>query len=62
MQWLPEKGDVPIDIWIDTIPFKETREYVKAILAYQLIYDWQRNQPTNRFNVLMTETIKPNNN
>ncbi|MBO1256603.1 transglycosylase SLT domain-containing protein [Alteromonas sp. 5E99-2] len=62
MQWLPEKDDVPIDIWIDTIPFKETREYVKAILAYQLIYDWQRNQPTNRFNVLMTETIKPNNN
>jgi soluble lytic murein transglycosylase len=24
--------------WVDTIPFKETREYVRAVLAYNVIY------------------------
>ena len=25
-------------IWIETIPYRETRGYVKNVLAYQLIY------------------------
>ena len=30
--------DLPLDQWIDTLPFKETREYVRAVLAYTVIY------------------------
>lgn len=37
-QWLPESGSVPADIWVETIPYRETRNYVKAVLAYQQIY------------------------
>lgn len=37
-QWLPSSETVPADIWIETIPFKETRKYVSAVLSYIVIY------------------------
>ena len=37
-RWLPDDGPVSADIWIETIPFKETRKYVAAVLAYAIIY------------------------
>lgn len=36
-QWLPTKT-MPADAWVETIPFKETREYVKNIMTYTVIY------------------------
>lgn len=36
-KWLPEY-DMPTDSWIETIPFKETREYVQNVLTYTVIY------------------------
>ena len=32
------KGDREVDRWIDSLPFRETREYVRAVLAYRVIY------------------------
>jgi soluble lytic murein transglycosylase len=43
-EWLPEKGAVPADIWVETIPYRETRNYVKAVLAYQQIYQDRLNE------------------
>lgn len=40
-QWLPDHGAVPADIWIETIPYDETRDYVERVMAYTVIYDWQ---------------------
>ena len=37
IKWLPELP-MSADIWIETIPFKETRAYVGAVLTYALIY------------------------
>jgi len=37
-KWLPEDHNMPADIWIETIPVHETREYVVNVLAYALIY------------------------
>ena len=37
-QWVPQSGTVPADIWVETIPYKETRNYVKAVMAYKQIY------------------------
>ena len=42
--WLPEEGSVEADRWIDTIPFSETRRYVRAVLAYMTIFNWRRQQ------------------
>lgn len=36
--WLPSDETVPADIWIETIPFKETRKYVSSVLTYAMIY------------------------
>lgn len=37
-KWLPIVQPVPADIWIETIPFKETRKYVTSVLSYAIIY------------------------
>ena len=37
-KWLPDDRPVPADVWIETIPFKETRKYVTAVLSYAIIY------------------------
>ena len=38
-RWRPLSHPVPADIWVEAIPFNETRAYVKAVLAYMSIYD-----------------------
>ncbi|HUH38246.1 MAG TPA: transglycosylase SLT domain-containing protein [Spongiibacteraceae bacterium] len=32
---------LPFDIWIETLPYYETREYVKGILSFTAIYDYR---------------------
>ena len=29
---------VPVEIWIETIPFRETRNYVQAVLSYNVVF------------------------
>jgi len=36
--WLPPIS-MPADIWVETIPFNETRNYVERVLAYTAIYE-----------------------
>ena len=36
-KWLP-KESLPADIWIETIPLRETRDYVTSVLVYAMIY------------------------
>ncbi len=40
-RWLPEKGTLDARIWIENIPFNETRKYVKRVLAAQAIFHWR---------------------
>jgi soluble lytic murein transglycosylase len=42
-KWLPEKEALPSDIWVELIPYRETRNYVKAVTAYKQIYNAQLN-------------------
>ena len=49
--WLPEKNELPADVWVDTIPFTETREYVRAILEYTATFQWKLNQTPTRLSV-----------
>lgn len=39
--WLSARGDLPPDLFIATIPWRETRDYVARILAFSVIYDWR---------------------
>ena len=40
-RWLPEDGTIDARIWIENIPFNETRKYVKRVLAAQTIFHWR---------------------
>ncbi|MDX9767700.1 MAG: transglycosylase SLT domain-containing protein [Ectothiorhodospiraceae bacterium] len=37
--WLPTDGEVPADVWAELIPFGETREYVRRVFAYKVLYE-----------------------
>ncbi|MCB1739460.1 MAG: transglycosylase SLT domain-containing protein [Gammaproteobacteria bacterium] len=37
-RWLPKNETVPSEVWIESIPFGETRGYVQRVLGYQAIY------------------------
>ena len=37
-RWLPDKQALPGDIWIESIPYKETRNYVSTVFMNALIY------------------------
>ena len=41
-QWLPVNGVVSGDIWVENIPFTETRMYVQRILGHRVIFGWRR--------------------
>lgn len=47
--WLKERPELPADIWIETIPYKETRDYVKSVMAYQQIYQLKIGQKSTLF-------------
>lgn len=36
-RWLPEDA-IPAELWVELIPYTETREYVKAVFAYRQVY------------------------
>jgi soluble lytic murein transglycosylase len=40
-RWLSQRPQMDPDLWIETISYRETREYVARILAFSVIYDWR---------------------
>lgn len=55
--WLKGLKPMPADIWIETIPFKETREYVKSVMAYQEIYQLKVGQKESLFDQIIKMNI-----
>ena len=40
-QWLQARDTLTPDLFVATIPFKETREYVARVMWFSVIYDWR---------------------
>jgi soluble lytic murein transglycosylase len=40
-RWVNARDTLDPDFFIETIPYKETREYVSRVLAFSVIYDWR---------------------
>lgn len=40
-RWINARDSLEPDFFIETIPYKETREYVARVLAFSVIYDWR---------------------
>ena len=45
-RWIKNASGTPTDVWIETIPFRETRNYVKNVLAFAQVYGQLLNSPT----------------
>ena len=40
-RWRHKTGEgVPVEIWIETIPYRETRNYVQAVLSYNVVFQY----------------------
>jgi soluble lytic murein transglycosylase len=39
--WLPETGTLDARVWIENIPFNETRQYVRRVLEAETIFHWR---------------------
>ena len=40
-KWIDAYGDQPLDLFIESIRFRETREYVKLVLSFSAVYAWR---------------------
>ncbi len=47
-KWMPENQSIPADIWVDTIPYDETRNYVKNVLGYTAVYEYRLGEKRTR--------------
>lgn len=51
--WLPEDGELEAALWIENIPFTETRRYVRRLLAYIAVYEHRLGQSPTRLSERM---------
>lgn len=54
-RWLPETVSMPADVWVETIPFRETRGYVQNVHAYIAIYNFRLGKSP----IVISQRMKP---
>jgi soluble lytic murein transglycosylase len=54
-RWLAARSTSDPAIWVETLPYFETRDYIPRVLAFTTIYDWRLNQPVTRISSRMPE-------
>lgn len=54
-RWLPGTGAMDARIWVETIPFNETRNYVRRVLASDVIFHWRLTGQTSRLSSQLPE-------
>jgi soluble lytic murein transglycosylase len=52
-RWLDSLPAVEPAIWIETLPYFETRDYIPRVLAFSTIYNWRMQQPVKRISSRM---------
>lgn len=55
-RWYPKKT-MPLDAWVASIPFAETRNYIQRVLSAQVIYEWLYNGEVKRLEELAPKLI-----
>lgn len=57
--WLPATSDVDARIWIENIPFNETRQYVRRVLATDTIFYWRMTGKMRRLSTTLPVISAP---
>jgi soluble lytic murein transglycosylase len=47
-RWLVERPAGEPAIWVETLPYFETRDYIPRVLAFTTLYDWRMQRPVSR--------------
>lgn len=53
-RWQPEE-EQDAEVWVDRIPFHETRNYVRNVLAYAAIFEYRLERPVTRLRERLPE-------
>jgi soluble lytic murein transglycosylase len=56
-RWAAGDACRPLDLWVESIPLDETREYVKRILFNTTVYAWRLGEPERRMKDRATTII-----
>ncbi|PJD90792.1 MAG: lytic murein transglycosylase [Legionella sp.] len=59
--WLKNHPPKDIDIWIETLPWQETRNYLKNVMAFYAVYQYRMQQTPNLDAFLQPFASKENN-
>ncbi|GMR14780.1 MAG: transglycosylase SLT domain-containing protein [Gammaproteobacteria bacterium] len=54
-RWLKNRPASEAAIWIETLPFFETRDYIPRVLAFTTIYDWRMGGEVKRISARMPD-------
>lgn len=57
-RWLPS-GSIDSDIWIENIPYNETRTYVQRVLWHSIVFAWLRTGQAQRTDAWVTRIARP---
>ena len=52
-RWLDTRPQGEAAIWVETLPYYETRDYIPRVLAFTTIYDWRLGGKVTRISVRM---------
>jgi soluble lytic murein transglycosylase len=52
-RWLDERPGSDPAIWVENLPYFETRDYIPRVLAFTTIYDWRLQRPVSRLSSRM---------
>lgn len=57
-RWLPTTP-TPVDVWVENIPFNETRTYVQRVLWHTLVFGWQQDGKPQKLDHWIAPVVKP---
>ncbi len=57
-RWLPDQNSEDARVWIENIPFNETRSYVKRVFSAEAIFHWRMTGQVRRVSDLL-RTVRP---
>ncbi len=52
-RWLDERPRGDTSIWVETLPYFETRDYIPRVLAFTTLYDWRLGGTVKRISARM---------
>lgn len=58
-RWLPKDASVPADIWIESIPYDETRKYVQRVLEANTVFHWRMTRNIRRVSQVLGPIAGP---